>query len=255
MRFYEARSNTGPFIFAVSAGCESDSAVDCGGESSKPTKLNETIMKIAYLLFFAVFAGFAGACSSDSPIDCAEIPFEDCEAKGCSLLSGHPHEIVELCWEDAVPYACTPHQQCDDVLTIGIKDRGCSLFASSCLPDGWEISDPEKGDCNHADVDAPFCNVTTKCEDLLVAECTGPRCQPINGRRFVASVGGTNNSGCLEAPEPLGCEPITINSNDSATPSKHDGECYVFPSENLPKGWVSDETCPSDYQLIQATCE
>jgi len=203
-------------------------------------------------LIFFILIFLIGACSSDSPIDCSEISIQDCESKGCALLTGTPYDTDELCRQAAIPYQCTSHSQCDDVLTIGIKDGECARFDNACLPEGWSESDPDRGDCNLQEVDAPLCDETPKCEDLSIAECLAPRCKTIDGQLFVPTVGGTNNAGCFEAREPLGCEPITSNSNDSPTGSSHDGSCYLFMGENLPKGWVVSSDCPN---LNGTACE
>ncbi len=197
-------------------------------------------MKFLRLFFPIIFAIFFGACSSE-PVDCIEVSLEDCASEGCNVQNGSQYNFDELCLEEAKPIGCVGITS-NNTTGVGFKDNECALFPDTSLPKGW--SRPGKGDCSDFVVQAPLCEGTPKCEDLAPSECLEPRCWAIEGQRFVGTIGGgTNNAGCFEAPEPLGCQPANRACNSVMTGALNEGECYLFPSSCLPVGWEESPDC------------
>jgi len=206
-------------------------------------------MKIFRLFPLAILVAFSGACSSE-PVDCTSVSLEDCESEGCNVQNGSQYNFHELCLEEAKPIGCVGITS-NNTTGVGFKDNECALFPDTSLPKGWNR--PEQGDCPDFVVQAPSCEGTPKCADLAPADCTSPRCYVIEGQRFLGTAGGgTNNAGCFEPSEPLGCQPANTVCGNLFTAGEHDGACYLFSSTCIPKGWEYNEDCPS---LVTMVCE
>ena len=80
----------------------------------------------------------------DSPVECADLSIDECDANNCSLVSGRPateNDDGTTCidWSiDPQPAGCTAYESAEAVVSFAEAPDGvCWAFPSGTVPDGW----------------------------------------------------------------------------------------------------------------------
>ena len=169
----------------------------------------------------------------DSPVECADLSADECEANECSLVSGRPaSESADgstcIDWNtDPQPAGCSAYESALTVLSFAQSPDGvCWAFPSGTVPDGW-----------------PECASVDECEcaDFSLDECEANNCNLLSGRPATEKDDGTTCIDWSIDPQPAGC--TSENSSEAVVSFAQapDGVCWFFPSGTVPAGWPE---CP-----------
>ena len=80
----------------------------------------------------------------DSPVECADLSIDECEANNCNILSGRPETENDdgttcIDWSvDPQPAGCTSENSSEAVVSFAQDPDGvCWFFPSGTVPSGW----------------------------------------------------------------------------------------------------------------------